>query len=85
MCFSKIPLYLLHLSTCLTGWDYDQELGMYWLSRVEPPLLKQIRCRSLTCTALVDFTCWNSAFQIVICLFLDLDLFFVQFFQTRLQ
>ena len=23
--FSRIPLCLLHLSTCLTGWVYDQE------------------------------------------------------------
>ena len=28
MCFSKIPLHLLHLSTCLTGSGYDQELGL---------------------------------------------------------
>ena len=52
--FSRIALCLLHLSTCLTGWVYDQELGLYWLKRVEPLLLKQIPCGILTCTASVD-------------------------------
>ena len=66
----------LYLSTCLNGWVYDQELGLYWLNSAEPPLLKQIPCGSLTCIALVDFVCWNCAFHIVICLFLDLDSMF---------
>ena len=55
------------------------------MSRVEPPLLKKIPCGSPTCTALVDFVCWNFAFHIAICLFLDLDLMLAQFFKTRLQ
>ena len=42
--FSRIALYLLHLSTCLTGCVYDQELGLYWLNRVEAPMLNQIPC-----------------------------------------
>ena len=83
--FSRIPLCLLHLSTCLTGWVYDQKLGLYWLNMVESPLLKQIPCGSLTYTALVDLLYWNCAFHIVICLFLDLDSMFAQFFQERLQ
>ena len=83
--FSGIPLCLLHLSTCLNGWVYDQELGLYWLNRVEAPLLNQVPCGSLICTASVDFICWNCAFDIVICLFLDLDSMSAQFFQTRLQ
>ena len=74
---SGIPLCLLHLSTCLTGWVYDQELGLYWLNRVEAPLLNQIPYGSLICTdsarASVDFICWNCAFDIVICLFSDPD------------
>ena len=82
MFFARIPLCLLHLSTCLTGWVYGQELGLYWLNRVEAPLLNQIRCGSLICAALVvDFICWNCAFA----LFLDLDSMSAQFFQTRLQ
>ena len=85
MFFSKIPLCLLHSSTCLTGWVYDQELGLYWLNRVEAPLLNQIPYGSLTCTASVDFICCNCAFDIVICLFLDPDSMSAQFFQTRLQ
>ena len=48
-------------------------------------LLNRIPCGSLICTASVDFICWNCAFDIVICLFLDLDSMFAQFFQTRLQ
>ena len=84
MFFSRIPLCLLHLSTCLTGWVYDQELGMYWLNRVEAALLNQILL-SLICAASADFICWNCAFDIVICLFLDLDSMSAQFFQTRLQ
>ena len=58
-----------YLSTCLTGWVYDQELGLYWLNRVEAPLLNQIPCGGLICIASVDFICWNCAFDIVICLF----------------
>ena len=68
------------LSTCLTGWVYDQELGLYWVNRVEALLLNQIPCGSLICTASVDFICWNCAFDIVICLFLDLDSMSAQFF-----
>ena len=68
MFFSRIPLCLLHLSTCLTGWVYDQELGLYKLNRVEAPLLNQTPCGSLICTASVDFICWNCAFDIVICM-----------------
>ena len=83
MFFSRIPFCLLHLSTCLTDWVYDQELGLYWLNRVEALLLNQIPC--LICTASVDFICWNCAFDIVICLFLDLDSMSALFFQTRLQ
>ena len=82
---TEIPLCLLHLSTCLTGWVYDQELGLYWLDRVEAPSLNRIPCGSLICTASVDFICWNCAFDIVICLFLDLGSISTQFFQTRLQ
>ena len=67
--FSRIPLCLLHLSTCLTGWVYDQELGLYWLNRVEAPLLNRMPCGSLICTASVDFISWNCAFDIIICLF----------------
>ena len=37
--FLRFSLDLLHLSTRLTGWGYDQKLGLHWLSRVEPPLL----------------------------------------------
>ena len=85
MLFSRIPLCLLHLSTCLTGWVHDQELGLYWLNRVEAPLLNQIPCRCLICAASADFICWNCAFDIVICLLLDLDSMSAQFFQTRLQ
>ena len=73
MFFSRILLCLLHLSTCLTGWAYDQELDLYWLNRVEAPLLNQIPCGSLICTASVGFICWNCTFDIVICLFLYLD------------
>ena len=62
-----------YLSTCLTSWVYDQELDLYWLNRVEAPLLNQIPCGGLICIASVDFICWNCAFDIVICLFLDLD------------
>ena len=62
MFFSRIPFCLLHLSTCLTGWVYDQELGLYWLNRVEALLLNEIPCGSLICTASVDFICWNCAF-----------------------
>ena len=80
--FLGFLICLLHLST---GWVYDQELGLYWLNRVEAPLLNQIPCGSLICTASVDFICWNCAFHIVICLFLDLDSMSAQFFQTRLQ
>ena len=57
-----------YLSTCLTGWVYDQELGLYWLNRVEAPLLNQIPCGGLICIASVDFICWNCAFAIVILL-----------------
>ena len=39
MFFSGIPLCPLHLTTCLTGWVYDQVLGPYWLNRAEAPLL----------------------------------------------
>ena len=85
MFFSRIPFLSLKLSTCLTGWVYDQELGLYWVNRVEALLLNQIPCGSLICTASVDFICWNCAFDIVICLFLDLDSMSAQFFQTRLQ
>ena len=74
-----------NLSTCLTGWVYDQELGPYGLNRVEAPLLNQIPCGGLICIASVDFICWNCAFDIVICLFLDPDSMSAQFFQTRLQ
>ena len=80
LCSSRIALCLLHLSTCLTGCVYD----LYWLNMVEAPLLNQIPCDSLICTASVDFICWNCAFNIVICLFLDLDSMSAQFFQTRL-
>ena len=55
MFFSRILLCLLHLSTCLTGRVYDQELGLYWLNRVETPLLNQIPWGSLICTASVNF------------------------------
>ena len=85
MFFSRIPFLSPKLSTCLTGWVYDQELGLYWVNRVEALLLNQIPCGSLICTASVDFVCWNCAFDIVICLFLDLDSMSAQFFQTRLQ
>ena len=34
-------------------WVYDQELGLYWLNRVEAPLFNQIPCSSLICTASV--------------------------------
>ena len=27
MCFSKLPLYLLHLSIFLIGWGHDQEVA----------------------------------------------------------
>ena len=83
MFFSRIPFCLLHLSTCLTDWVYDQELGLYWLNRVQALLL--IPCGSLICTASADFICWNCAFDNVICFFLDLDSLSAQFFQTRLQ
>ena len=62
---SRIRLCLLHLSTCLTGWVYDKELGLYWAEQVEAPLF-QIPSGSLICTASVDFICWNCAFDIVI-------------------
>ena len=75
MFFSRIALCLLHLSTCLTGCVYDQQLGLYWLNMVEAPLLNQIPCGSLICTASVDFICWNCAFDIVMCKFIT-DLFF---------
>ena len=42
-----------YLSACLTVWDYDQELGLYWLNRVETPLLNQIPCGGLICIASV--------------------------------
>ena len=71
-----------YLSTWLICWVYDQELGLYWLNRIEAPL---ILCGGLICIASVDFICWNCAFDIVICLFLDLDSMSAQFFQTRLQ
>ena len=74
-----------YVSTCLTGWVYDQELGLYSLNRVEAPLLNQIPFGGLICIASVDFICWNCAFDIVICLFLDLDSMSAQFFQARLQ
>ena len=74
-----------YLSTCLTGWVYDQELGPYWLNRVEAPLLNQIPCGGLIRIASVDFICWNCAFDIIICLFLDLDSMSAQFFPTRLR
>ena len=80
MFFSRIPFLSPKLSTCLTGWVYDQELGLYWVNRVEALLLNQIPCGSLICTASVDFICWNCAFDIVICLFLDLDSMSAQFF-----
>ena len=83
--FSRIPLCLLHLSTCLTGCVYDKKLGLYWLNRVEAPLLNQILCDSLICTASVDFIYLNCAFDIVICLFLNLDSMSAQFFYLRLQ
>ena len=83
--FSRVPFLSPKLSTCLTGWVYDQELGLYWVNRVEALLSNQIPCGSLICTASVDFICWNCAFDIVICLFLDLDSMSAQFFQTRLQ
>ena len=54
----------VHLSTCLTGWVYHQELGLYWLNRVEALLLNQTPCGSLICTASVDFINWNCAFDI---------------------
>ena len=41
---SFYALCLLHLSTCLTGWVYDHELGLYWLTRVEAPVLNPILC-----------------------------------------
>ena len=83
MFFSMILLCLLHWSTCLTGQVYDQELGLYWLNRVEAPLLNQIPCGYLICTASIDFLCWNCAFGIFICLFLDQDSMSAQFFQNR--
>ena len=83
--FLGLLVCLLHLSTCLTGSVYDQLLGLYWLNMVEAPLLNQIPYGSLICTASVDFICWNCAFDIVICLFLDLDSMSAQFFQTILQ
>ena len=85
MLFLGFRFCLLNLSTCLTGWVYDQELGLYRVNRVEALLLNQIPCGSLICTALVDFICWNCVFDILICLFLDLDSRSAQFFQTRLQ
>ena len=85
MFFSRIPFLSPKLSTCLTGWVYDQELGLYLVNRVEALLLNQIPCGILICTASVDFICWNCAFDIVICLFLDLDSMSAQFFQTSLQ
>ena len=63
MFFSRIPFLSPKLSTCLTGWVYDQELGLYWVNRVEALLLNQIPCCSLICTASVDFICWNCAFD----------------------
>ena len=74
-----------YLSTCLTGEVYDQELGLYWLNRVEAPLLNLILCGGLICIASVNFICWNCTFGIIICLLLDPDSMSAQFFQTRLQ
>ena len=85
MFFSRIPFLSPKLNICLTGWVYVQELGLYWVNRVEALLLNQIPCGSLICTASVDFICWNCAFDIVICLFLNLDSISAQFFKTRLQ
>ena len=52
---------------------WNKELGLYWLNRIEAPLLNQIPRGSLICTASVDFICWDCAFDIVICLVLDPD------------
>ena len=46
VCFSKLHLNLLHLTTCLIVSGHDGKLGLDWSSRGIPSLSKQCRVES---------------------------------------
>ena len=46
VCFSKLHLNLLHLTTCLIVSGHGGKLGLYWSSRGKPSLSKQCRVES---------------------------------------
>ena len=62
------PLYGVYISRLIMG--SESPLGLYWLSRVEPPLFKQIVWGGMACTNFLHFEGDVYAFQIIIFLHL---------------